>query len=172
MERKGPLSTIGFAPDDAPAVPLVPLRPEGLDVWLDRQPSRVAAWLRRLDFRARAGTWQPVPAVDGDVAMIVAGVGDTPDLWSLAGLPRALPEGIDVRLEEGAGLDPAQVATAQPRDRAASDHDLGAREYAEPATTELDAGGLADGHDLDAPRATRNRSSRSWHREPPKRPAA
>lgn len=106
------VSEIGFAPDDGEAVPLVPLRPADLDAWLDRQPSRIAAWLRRMDFHARAGTWQPVPAVDGDVAMVVAGVGDRPDLWSLAALPRVLPPGLDVALQDGAGLDPAEVALA------------------------------------------------------------
>jgi len=111
MERKS-VSTLGFVDDNDEAVPLVPLRPEGLDLWLDKQPSRVAAWLRRMGFRAVAGTWQAVPAVDGDVAMIVAGVGDDPDLWSLAALPGLLPEGLDVALQDSAGLDAEQVALA------------------------------------------------------------
>ena len=111
MAPKGICAT-AFAPDAAEAVPLVPLRPAGLAAWLDAQPSRVAAWLRRMGFRAATGTWQAVPAVDGDVAMIVAGVGDDPDLWSLAGLPRALPEGLDLSLQDGAGLDPGEVALA------------------------------------------------------------
>jgi leucyl aminopeptidase len=111
MEHRA-LSAIAFAPDDREGVPLVPLRPADLDGWLDAQPSRVAAWLRRMGFRAEAGSWQAVPAVDGDVAMVVAGVGASPDLWALAGLPRALPEGLDLVLQDGAGLDAGQVALA------------------------------------------------------------
>ena len=103
-------STIAFVAASKDAVPLVPLRPGGLDRWLDGQPSRIAAWLRRMDFRAAAGTWQAVPAVDGDVAMVVAGVGEAPDLWSLAALPGLLPSGMELVLEDTAGLDAAQVA--------------------------------------------------------------
>ncbi|MDA1072594.1 MAG: hypothetical protein O2825_14540, partial [Proteobacteria bacterium] len=53
-------STLAFVAASEDAVPLVPLRPGGLDRWLDGQPSRIAAWLRRMDFHAAAGTWQAV----------------------------------------------------------------------------------------------------------------
>ena len=91
----------GFSETGDGAIPLVLIDRAGLSSWLDDQPTRVATWLRRTGFDAESGTWRAIPAVDGDVAMIVAGRDPEDDLWALAGLPMSLPEGLVVALEAG-----------------------------------------------------------------------
>jgi len=85
------------AVDDA--VPLVTLTTAGYAGWIESQPARVATWLRRTGFEADAGRWQVVPEVDGDIAMVVAGLGDAPDLWSAASLPSELPDDLCLKLD-------------------------------------------------------------------------
>ncbi|MBT6512280.1 MAG: leucyl aminopeptidase family protein, partial [Rhodospirillaceae bacterium] len=85
------------AVDDA--VPLITLTTAGYAAWIVSQPARVATWLRRTGFEAEAGHWQVVPEVDGDIAMVVAGLGDTPDLWSAASLPSELPDDLCLALD-------------------------------------------------------------------------
>lgn len=100
-------------------IPVVVLRPGRLAVWLESAPAAAAAWVRHLGFSGDAGTTALIPGPDGAIAQILAGVGDSVDVWSLAALPAALPAATpdgDVAsyaLEEG-GLDAltADEATA------------------------------------------------------------
>lgn len=93
----------GFAEAGDGAIPLVVIDRTDLADWLDDQPARVATWLRRTAFDAESGTWRAIPAVDGDIAMVIAGRDKGDDLWALAGLPMALPEGLVFALEAGTG---------------------------------------------------------------------
>jgi leucyl aminopeptidase len=93
------MALFGFAENDDGAIPLVLLDKAALGNWLDAQPARVANWLRRNAFAAENGKWQAVPAVDGDIAMVVAGLDPEHDLWALAGLPMSLPEDLVVSFE-------------------------------------------------------------------------
>lgn len=91
----------GFSETGDDAIPLVVIDKAGLSVWLDDQPARVATWLRRTGFDGETGSWRAIPAVDGDIAMVIAGLNEGDDLWSLAGLPMGLPEGLVFALEAG-----------------------------------------------------------------------
>ncbi|MBC6439961.1 MAG: leucyl aminopeptidase family protein [Rhodospirillales bacterium] len=85
-------------------VPLVALTADGYAAWLEQQPSRVATWLRHHDFAAKAGSWLSIPEVDGDIAAIVAGLGNMPDVWSAGALPMALPEDLVVTLDAASDI--------------------------------------------------------------------
>lgn len=90
------------------STPIHALSPATLAAWRAAQPATTAAWLDAHQFKAAPGQWLPLPGSDGAIAAIAAGVGDAPDLWSLAHLPVALPPG-DYRI---ATLPPALDADA------------------------------------------------------------
>lgn len=90
-----PLPLIESSPS---AVPLWPVTEAGLADWLKGQPPATAAWVQGAGFTGAAGRILPVPGTAGRPAGMLVGVSATPDLWSLAGMPDALPAG-DYRLE-------------------------------------------------------------------------
>jgi leucyl aminopeptidase len=75
------------------ATPLTLLSPEATRRWLDQAPAPQARWARASGFEGKPGQLVLFADAEGAVAGAVAGVGDAPDLWAFAGLPRALPEG-------------------------------------------------------------------------------
>lgn len=61
--------------------------------WLKQQPDTVSQWLNANHFTAQPATYCLVPAAKGGIASVVAGIKDTPDIWTIADLPLKLPEG-------------------------------------------------------------------------------
>lgn len=84
---------VDAAPADAPAVPLTAVTQAGLDAWRAEQDAGVLRWLEAANFKADAGAFVLLPASDGGVGRVVAGLGDGSDPWALAALPTALPKG-------------------------------------------------------------------------------
>jgi len=77
----------------ADTVPVHLIRKAELDGWLEAAPKAMAAWVRRVGFTAAPGSHALLPGADGALAGVLAGVPDDLDIWSLAGLPAALPAG-------------------------------------------------------------------------------
>jgi leucyl aminopeptidase len=76
------------------AIPIVALTKKTLGPWLKKQPSTVAKWLQASQFDAAPASHCLVPNKDGSLCTVLCGIGDTPDLWSLAHLPTKLPPGL------------------------------------------------------------------------------
>jgi leucyl aminopeptidase len=72
-----------------------------------------AGWLKTTGFNGSADTHALLPAADGTLAAVWAGVRDSADPWALALLPKALPAGsyhlVDAA-EGAAALDPGHAA--------------------------------------------------------------
>ncbi|MFN9732231.1 MAG: leucyl aminopeptidase family protein [Pseudomonadota bacterium] len=92
------------------AVPLVPVSPTSLPGWLDAQDAAVRRWAEGTGFRGTPGTWCAVPGTDGGLSRVLVGMADPPDLYALAHLPLALPEGDYALAEGGVRPDPAAAA--------------------------------------------------------------
>jgi leucyl aminopeptidase len=69
-----------------------------------------AGWLKTTGFNGSADTHALLPAADGGLAAVWAGVRSTTDPWALALLPKALPAGLYHLAEGGAALDPMHAA--------------------------------------------------------------
>ena len=92
------------------ALPLVPVTPAQLEAFLATQPSSARRWVESTGFKAMPATWCGVAGLDGSLSLVLVGVAPTPDLYALAHLPYALPEG-DYALAMGpAVLDPLHAA--------------------------------------------------------------
>jgi leucyl aminopeptidase len=74
-------------------VPLTPIAKADLESWLAGRPPAQAAWVKRVDFRARPGETAVIPGEGGALAGVLVGLGDAPDPWTFGGLPFTLPEG-------------------------------------------------------------------------------
>ena len=83
--------------DTAGAIPLVVLTKDRLPAWLAAAPERERNWLTATGFGAEPGKLALVPDETGRLAQVIVGLGDGTDagggMWTLAGLPDALPEG-------------------------------------------------------------------------------
>ncbi|MXU64589.1 leucyl aminopeptidase family protein [Oceanomicrobium pacificus] len=86
-----------FAPASADAIPLTALAPDALDGWLAEAPDTQAAWVRASGFTATPGSRIVLPAPDGGIAGVLAGLGDAAararSRFPLADLANSLPEG-------------------------------------------------------------------------------
>lgn len=91
----------------ADTLPVIVLRADGYNAWLQKQPRTRRDWLKRIGFGAAAGSSAIMPATDGVKAGAVFVLGGNADLWSWAGLATQLPPG-SYRLE---GRLPAALAT-------------------------------------------------------------
>ena len=84
------------------ALPLHAVDPAGLDSLLARLPAAQAGFLRASGFKARAQELRLLPGESG-LAGAVLGLGADPEEaaspWAYGGMPMALPEGTDWRLE-------------------------------------------------------------------------
>ena len=80
--------------------PVHPLRPDGLAAFLDTLLPARAAYLRDIEFTAKAGELALLPGPHG-VAAAVLGVGTNSTPFTFGGLPMRLPESAAWRLEAG-----------------------------------------------------------------------
>ncbi len=89
--------TFSLIDNSAGAIPIVVLAKDRLPGWLAEAPERDRNWLTAIGFTGEPGKLALVPGDDGRVARVMVGLGDGPDpgngMWTLAGLPEALPEG-------------------------------------------------------------------------------
>ena len=98
---------------DAPAsepVPIWPVTKDGLKDWPPGRPAAEAAWVEATGFAAKPNRHLLIPTGDGRIAGVLAGVAEESDLWSFAGLPGSLPEGvyrIDAAMSPAAATDAA-----------------------------------------------------------------
>lgn len=80
--------------------PLHAVRPAGLSDLLDALPATQAAYLRAVDFRAKANEWQLLPTPDG-IGGAVLGLGSDATPFAFGGLATRLPAGSVWRLVPG-----------------------------------------------------------------------
>jgi leucyl aminopeptidase len=73
------------------ALPIHVLTANSYKAWLKTQPALVQNWLA--DFKPVAGAQSLFPDAKGKRGAVVAITHDTPEMWDLAALPYALPEG-------------------------------------------------------------------------------
>ena len=76
-----------------PATRLVTLTPAQWPDYRDSQPEVVRQWCSAHGYTAQPGTWLGIPGENGQLSQVVAGLAETADVWALAHLPTALPEG-------------------------------------------------------------------------------
>jgi len=79
-----------FAEDDGNAVPLVLLKTDQLDGWLEAASAREAAWVRANRFEAKEHTSVGLPSESGEVERVLVGLGDGITVFSLGSLPKSL----------------------------------------------------------------------------------
>jgi leucyl aminopeptidase len=87
---------------------ILPLSEKALGLWAKAQPAGRQAWIKAAGFKAKPGSFLLLPDESGRIGLILAGIEDGLDRWSLAALPSALPSGT-YRLEED-DLSPAQAS--------------------------------------------------------------
>jgi leucyl aminopeptidase len=67
---------------------------EAIDAWVAAQDAFVQNWLEARRFKAKEGAFTEIPSEDGHVACVLLIKGSSEwNIWSLASLPGALPEG-------------------------------------------------------------------------------
>ncbi len=66
---------------------------EQLAQWLPSQSEATRNWVTTQGFDATAGTICLIPDQEGSIDCVLAGLGDEPDLYTLAALPSQLPDG-------------------------------------------------------------------------------
>lgn len=91
-----PLNSPHLIDDDAGAAPIFLLSTSGLAGWMVERSTAEKAWITAAAYDAAAGATLLVPDAEGGVAAVLVGIEETgglPDLWALAGAPRALPVG-------------------------------------------------------------------------------
>ncbi|HSV29939.1 MAG TPA: leucyl aminopeptidase family protein [Candidatus Omnitrophota bacterium] len=85
---------------DAQSIELVALRKSGLTQWLAGQPEATRRWVEANGFAAEAAALLPLPAADGGIARMLAGLGEDDDPWAFAALAAKLPAAHSYRLTE------------------------------------------------------------------------
>ncbi|GAC1347232.1 MAG: leucyl aminopeptidase family protein [Acetobacteraceae bacterium] len=90
-----------LASADAAALPVVSVRPEGLDAALGALVPEVAGFVRAGGFTGEAGQLTLLPGGSG-LAGAMLGLGADRSPWAHGALPMALPEAVAWRLEPGA----------------------------------------------------------------------
>ena len=74
-------------------IPIIPVIESEFATWLERQDEPLRRWLNATGFKAKPGGFSLVSGADGQLRAVVAGIGNTNDLWALGNLPVTLPEG-------------------------------------------------------------------------------
>ncbi|MGE5545690.1 MAG: leucyl aminopeptidase family protein [Solirubrobacterales bacterium] len=85
----------------AESIEITPLRKAALDDWLTGQSAPVRTWVQATGFAAEAGAPCLLPAADGSLAGVLAGLGDDDDPWAFAALAAKLPAGRRYRVAPG-----------------------------------------------------------------------
>lgn len=78
---------------DPNATPIWPVGAKALDSWLEGRDDRIRTWVRAVGFTAGAGKTCLVSGSDGNLAGVILGLGDDPDLWAFGALSTDLPTG-------------------------------------------------------------------------------
>ena len=89
-----------FGTEGAASLPVIAVRPEGLEAALAGRPAGEAAFVRASGFVARAGEVRLLPGGEGLVGAML-GLGEDRSLWTHAGLAMTLPEGTVWHFEAG-----------------------------------------------------------------------
>jgi leucyl aminopeptidase len=82
-----------FTSQQAGAIPITTIREAGLARWLDAHPES-RQWIAAMGFKAEAGTFTFLAGNAGGPRAVLASPAAGEAIWSLSGLPTALPEGI------------------------------------------------------------------------------
>ncbi len=99
-----------FVCDKGKAVrPIYALTPQDFDDWKAEQAGPHLAWVETTHFTAAAGSMLILPDEAGGLSAVLLGLGNQPDPFALAALPKDLPHGI-YRLARGAPAAVAQMA--------------------------------------------------------------
>lgn len=109
-ERPIPLSDIILTDAPANAVPIHPVRKDGLEDWLNAQPAPAAAFARAAGFKAGEGEILLFPSQDGALERVALGLGKSGDPWLFGSAAAELPPG-DYRVEGTVdGVTPDEIA--------------------------------------------------------------
>ena len=86
--------SIALTQDAKVATPIVLVAKEKFEGWLKSAPDAERHWLKAVGFTGEDGKFAFVPGADGRASKVVAGASSTGEqIWALAVLPDALPEG-------------------------------------------------------------------------------
>ena len=100
--------------ETAGVIPVAVLSKDRLPAWLAEALERERNWLTAIGFSAEQGKPALVPADNGRLARVVVGLGEesgpAAGIWTLAGLPDALPAGSYTIETAPDGADPTQLA--------------------------------------------------------------
>lgn len=75
---------------DSP-IPIILVYQNQYQSWLQEQPETIKNWLSHNSFRPEAGSWCLLPGEQGEIMACILVVEEL-DIWSIAGLPKQLPE--------------------------------------------------------------------------------
>ncbi|MEM1081026.1 MAG: leucyl aminopeptidase family protein [Pseudomonadota bacterium] len=89
-------------------IDLLLLKADALDDWLDQSTVAERNWVAIHAFKGQPGQHLMLPDEDGTLKCVLVGCAEQPDLWTLAPLPAALPEG-QYRLADEDALSSATI---------------------------------------------------------------
>lgn len=98
---------------DAEGIPILAVSDSMLADWLAVQPNSVADWVGSTGFSAKPGTLCLVPGDGGGLQSVLLGADPDQPLWTWAGLPARLPDGIyclDSKITGDSGAGAAEAA--------------------------------------------------------------
>jgi leucyl aminopeptidase len=76
---------------EAQSIPIRPVRKSDYGGWLANEPDLVKRWLADTGFEVEGGKHRLVPGKDGELSVVVLGLGDEPSPWDWASLATELP---------------------------------------------------------------------------------
>ena len=74
----------------ADSIPIIPVREQTYQAWLEGQESAMVRWLSNTGFVARPGNRCLIPGPDGTVAAVVIGIASTDNPWVCGDLSKNL----------------------------------------------------------------------------------
>ncbi len=75
------------------STPIIPLTAAALPHFLSSASTLAQAWVAKHQFNAEPGSILIVPSAHGEIAYVLAGIDESPNLYSLAHVPANVPEG-------------------------------------------------------------------------------